>query len=77
MSFAHPLGLISAGDGDLCDSERADEREFIPTDLPLPANNSHRIVTNFSVADNFLPDRIRVLPAAFGPLLVVTSVPGL
>lgn len=43
----------------------------------LSIMNSHRIVTNFDIADVFVPDRITVLPAAFRPFLVLTSVPGL
>ena len=45
--------------------------------LSLSATNSHRIVTNFNIADAFVTDTLKVLPAAFRSLLVLTSVPGL
>jgi hypothetical protein len=39
--------------------------------------NSHRIVTNFNVADIFVTDTLRVLPAVFGPSGSLEGVPGL
>ena len=45
--------------------------------LSLSTTNSHRIVTNFNIADALVTDTLKVLPAAFRPFLVLTIVPGL